>query len=140
MPERGVCDATPEQAWEILRDKPEAVLLDVRTRMEYEYVGHPPGAVHVPWQEIPDWKVRPEFVSEVREALRATGSAAPEQIPVLAMCRSGKRSLAAAEELARQGFREVYNIVEGFEGDRDPDGHRSSVNGWRYRGLPWEQS
>ncbi|MBI1731350.1 MAG: rhodanese-like domain-containing protein [Gammaproteobacteria bacterium] len=131
----------PKQAWEILRRQPEAVLLDVRSRVEFDYVGHPVGAVHVPWQEFPDWREDPEFVAKVRNRLGAARPGfEPEELPVLAMCRSGRRSGAAGQALERAGFRRVFNIVEGFEGDRDVHRHRGTVNGWRFHGLPWEQT
>lgn len=128
----------PRQAFELMQRCPQAILIDVRSRMEYDYVGHPLGAVHIPWKEFPDWGVNPRFVEEVQALLRERG-APPARTPVLLLCRSGARSLAAGEALAGQGFGEVYNVEEGFEGDRDAHHHRSTVNGWRYRGLPWEQ-
>lgn len=133
---------TPPEAWEILQTNDDAVLLDVRTSMEYEYVGHPMNAVNIPWQEAPDWQIRDDFVDTVRRALgaRTGNSGAVESLPVLTICRSGKRSLAAAEALAKSGFRNLYNIEQGFEGDRDGTKHRSTINGWRFHNLPWEQS
>lgn len=140
MSEIKIEDVTPTEAWQML-EQSRAVLLDVRTTMEYQYVGHPVGAVHVPWKEAPDWETDPEFVAKVRKALaEQAGDQALEDLPVLTICRSGKRSLAAAEALARQGFNKVYNIGEGFEGDLDEKGHRSTVNGWRFNNLPWEQT
>jgi len=132
---------TPPQAWDFLQQNPGATLLDVRTALEYFYVGHPVGAVHIPWQEAPGWEVTPDFADRVRAALRERhGPDTPaESCPVLAICRSGKRSHVAAEHLREQGFREVYNVVEGFEGDLDTRRHRSTINGWRFHNLPWEQ-
>lgn len=129
----------PLHAHAQLAADPTAVLIDVRSRMEFDYVGHPVGALHVPWKEAPEWRVNPGFVDAVRELLRADGGGAPEGRPVYLLCRSGVRSLAAGEELVRQGFRRVYNIEEGFEGEKDGESHRSTINGWRFRGLPWEQ-
>lgn len=134
-----VKDINPNEAWQILQSSSFAALIDVRTRMEYEYVGHPTVAIHVPWMESPDWKVDPNFVAKVRAALQQRSETPPEATPILTLCRSGKRSRAAAEELAKHGFTELYNVAEGFEGDRDANKHRSTINGWRYRGLPWEQ-
>jgi len=133
---------TPPEAWEILQTSPEAALLDVRTSMEFEYVGHPMNAINIPWQEAPDWSVNQEFVNKVRIALAARMGPETdiEALPVLTICRSGKRSLAAAEALLQSGFRNVYNIEQGFEGDRDGAKHRSTINGWRHQNLPWEQS
>lgn len=129
----------PIEANTALNSQPRAVLIDVRTRMEFDYVGHPLGAVHVAWKEFPDWQVNPRFVEEVRTALQARGITEPESAPLYLLCRSGARSLAAAEELQRHGFRSLHNVEEGFEGDRDHQNHRGTVNGWRCRGLPWEQ-
>ena len=133
---------TPPQAWDILQSNPDAVLFDVRTRMEYEYVGHPANAINIPWKEPPDWTISPDFTNNVKAAITARkGTGADiESVPVLTICRSGKRSFAAAEELVRQGFKNVYNVDEGFEGDLDGKKHRSTINGWRHRNLPWEQS
>jgi rhodanese-related sulfurtransferase len=129
----------PDEAHAGLRARPGALLLDVRSRMEFEYVGHPRDAVHISWKEPPLWQANENFAAEVRALLQARGETAPESVPVYLICRSGARSLAAAEELARHGFIELYNVEEGFEGERDQHGHRSTVNGWRFCGLPWEQ-
>lgn len=142
MSESKIKEISPQQAWDLLEGDPQAVLLDVRTSMEYEYVGHPLNALHIPWMDAPDWNVDADFVNKVREALiKRTG---PEQVPgsntILIICRSGKRSQAAAEELVRQGFENLYNIEDGFEGDLDNNGHRNTINGWRVASLPWEQS
>jgi rhodanese-related sulfurtransferase len=136
-----IAELDPNEAWALLRREPRAVLLDVRSRMEFDYVGHPPGAVLVPWQEFPDWRVDPDFVAHVEARLRELRpDLAPQDVPLLALCRTGKRSAAAAAVLAEAGYRRVYNIREGFEGERDADRHRGTLNGWRFRGLPWEQS
>lgn len=122
-----------QQAWEILMENPQAVLLDVRTRMEYEYVGHAPNALNIPWVDFPYWQVDTNFVDKVC-------GECPQSATILAMCRSGKRSLAALEKLASNGFTVLYNIEDGFEGDLDENGHRNVINGWRVAGLPWLQS
>ncbi len=141
MTDSDVTEVTPPEAWELIQTNPDAILLDVRTSMEYEYVGHPLNAVNIPWMESPDWQVDGGFVKKVRELLAHRPSEqAPEQTPLLAICRSGKRSEAAARCLIEDGFAEVYNVSEGFEGDRDGQKHRSCINGWRFHNLPWEQS
>lgn len=131
-----------QKAWEILQEEPSAaVLIDVRSRMEYDYVGHPVGALHVPWMEAPEWNVDPAaFTDTVRAGLRQRCPEPPETLTLLLMCRSGARSRAAAVELAARGFQTLYNIEDGFEGDLDHRRHRSTVNGWRFHKLPWEQS
>lgn len=141
MSEQKPAEITPPEAWEILQSNPDAILVDVRTSMEFEYVGHPMNAINIPWKEAPDWQINQDFVAQVKKTLSDRKGAGEdiESLPVLTICRSGKRSMAAAEELIRQGFREVYNIEQGFEGDRDGAKHRSTINGWRFYNLPWEQ-
>ena len=142
MSETSIKEISPQQAWEILEAEPQAILLDVRTSMEYEYVGHPLNALHIPWMDAPDWNIDTGFVDKVRQALvkRIGSDQGLESVAILAICRSGKRSQAAAEELARQGFDNLYNIEDGFEGDLDNNKQRNTINGWRFADLPWEQS
>ncbi|CAI8807511.1 rhodanese-like domain-containing protein [Methylocaldum szegediense] len=125
---------TPPEAWDVLQKRTEAVLLDVRDPLEFSYVGHPRGAVNIPWKRAPDWKPDPDFVERVRQAVPNADT------PLFVLCRSGQRSLEAAKVLASAGYSDVTNIEQGFEGPLDEHKHRSSVGGWRYHGLPWEQS
>ena len=99
MSESIVKEISPPDAWEILQSDPKATLLDVRTSMEYDYVGHPAGAINIPWQEAPDWEIDPDFVNKVREALfsKSGSESEMETLPILVICRSGKRSRVAAE-------------------------------------------
>ncbi len=137
----GVITLHPREAWQLLQDDPRAVLVDVRSHMEFLFIGHPVGAINIPWIDEPDWTINPHFAVEVRKLIlggldhREGG----RNVPVILICRSGKRSLEAGEELLRQGFHEVYNVAEGFEGELDEHHHRSSLGGWRFEGLPWEQ-
>ncbi|MDE0157876.1 MAG: rhodanese-like domain-containing protein [Gammaproteobacteria bacterium] len=131
-----VAEVNPKQAWNILREKPTAILLDVRSKVEFDYVGHPVDAVHVPIQEAPDWQTDPDFVQKVIERLGESS----RDITILTICRSGKRSMLAAQLLEAQGYTHTANIAEGFEGDLDENRHRGNVNGWRFHGLPWEQT
>lgn len=135
-----VKDISPQQAWEILSDNPSTVLLDVRTRVEYEYVGHALNSLNIPWVEAPSWQIDPDFVEKVRMVLKREEQQPLESTAILAICRSGKRSKAALQALAEEGFNVLYNIEEGFEGDLDENGHRNTINGWRFAGLPWRQS
>jgi len=132
---------SPARAWELVEHDPRAVLIDVRSSMEYLFVGHPRGSVHVAWIDAPEWTVNPHFVTEVRQVM--LGGIGLEEhdrdAPVVLICRSGKRSLEAGKLLIKNGFDVVYNIDEGFEGELDEHHHRSTVGGWRYHGLPWEQ-
>ena len=100
-----------------------------------------PGHVHVPWIDAPEWVVNPNFVTEVRKVmLGGVGMGIhSNDAPVVLICRSGKRSLEAGNLLIDKEFKEVYNIVEGFEGELDDNHHRSTQGGWRFHGLPWEQ-
>jgi len=135
-------EVKPPEAWHILQQDPRAVLLDVRSRVEFAYVGHPPGAVNIPWKDPPVAPVDPGFVDKVYAALERLNPQAEhiEELTILALCRSGARSRAAGEALQARGFKRVYNIAEGFEGDLDSNRHRGMINGWRAHNLPWEQS
>ena len=130
-----------QQAWQLLHDDPRAVLVDIRSTMEYLFVGHPKGAVHVPWIDEPDWTVNPNFVTDIRKLLLGGAICTIDDgcAPVILICRSGKRTLEAGKALLEAGFNKVMHVDEGFEGDLDEDHHRSTSNGWRFRGLPWEQ-
>ena len=125
---------SPKQAWTLVDTQPNTVLLDVRDRTEYAFVGHPIGAVNIPWKEAPAWKPNPQFVDEVRQRIPNRDT------PVLLLCRSGQRSLDAAKALEAAGYQDLSNIEEGFEGPLDPHKHRGTLGGWRANGLPWEQS
>lgn len=124
---------TPAEAHAFLQDHPESVLIDCRTEMEFFYVGHPVGAIHVPWHEPPDWEANPNFARDVLSEAGDKGK------PVLLICRSGKRTLDAGAALEKEGFADVTNVLYGFEGDLDEAFHRNTLNGWRVDGLPWEQ-
>jgi len=134
-------EVNPFQAWEILQADSSSVLVDVRSRFEYEYVGHPETAINIPWKELPDWKLDPDFVEKVRQQLQAIPGrkVVPEAMTILMICRSGQRSMAAAVRLVESGFAKVLNIAEGFEGGLDGEGHRGTISGWRYHRLPWKQ-
>jgi rhodanese-related sulfurtransferase len=113
--------------------KSGAKLVDVRTKPELLYVGKIPGSVTVEWQTYPGNKPNPEFLGELAASIS-------KDEPVMFLCRSGARSHAAAEAATQAGWRECYNVLEGFEGDKDAAQHRNSVGGWRKAGLPWIQS
>jgi len=109
-----------------------AKLVDVRTRAELDWVGRVPGAAFVEWNSYPEGRTNPSFLEEL------AGVAAKDE-PVMFLCRSGNRSHFAAHLAAQGGWQECYNVLEGFEGERDADRHRSRVNGWKHAGLPWIQ-
>lgn len=128
-------DLNPEEAWEMLATTPDAVLVDVRTDAEWKFVGLPDtGSLDKPALQI-EWNTatgrNPDFLAELR-AHQVTG-------PVLFLCRSGVRSVAAAQAATQAGIGPAYNITEGFEGALDDNGHRGGT-GWKASGLPWRQS
>jgi rhodanese-related sulfurtransferase len=132
-------DISPRQAWELLTTEPAAVLIDVRTPAEWNYVGIPDLAgvgkkpLFVPWMFFPSMEVNPQFGEHI-EAARLDAEA-----PLLFICRSGARSRSAAITMTNRGYTRCYNIASGFEGDPDGSRHRGSVNGWKVDGLPWVQ-
>ncbi|MEO5370154.1 MAG: rhodanese-like domain-containing protein [Magnetococcus sp. DMHC-1] len=122
---------TPPEAFEMVKKK-GVVFVDIRSEIEHFFVGNPPGVINIPWQDAPDFELNPNFVEEI-------GKVARKDQTLVLICRSGHRSIDAGNTLLENGFTSVYNVLEGFEGDRDAQHHRSSVNGWRFRGLPWVQ-
>lgn len=131
---------TPAQAYELMQSKPSALLIDIRSNMEYLFVGHPKGAIHIPWIDEPDWEVNPNFVKEIRQLILGGACEQGESTPpIMLICRSGKRSIDAGNALLKAGLHNVCQVDEGFEGDRDENYHRGTVGGWRFHGLPWEQ-
>ena len=125
---------TADAAHAFLQADSRGVLIDVRDPVEFSFVGHPVGAVNVPWKFAPDMRPNPEFLVQVSQI------AADKATPLFLLCRSGQRSLAAANALAEAGYTDLTNIEEGFEGPMDATKHRGTLAGWRFLGLPWEQS
>lgn len=124
----------PKEAWTWLQAHPDALFVDVRMEIESLYVGRPAGVVNVPWYEYPDLQPDAQkFAGAVLDEARS------KQQPVLLICRSGMRTLDAGRALEAAGFAEVLHVVHGFEGELDEHFRRSTLNGWRYDGLPWEQ-
>lgn len=134
-------EISAKQAYDMLKENPKGLLVDIRSSMEFLFVGHPVGAVHIPWIDEPDWDINPHFTAEVRKLLLG-GAVCDEDegcVPVILICRSGKRSKQAGQKLLEDGLKNIYHIGEGFEGELDANHQRSSVGGWRFSGLPWEQ-
>ena len=123
----------PKEAWTLF-DAGEAVLVDVRTEEELAFVGRVPHAIHVPWATWPGMRSNPDFVGDLADEVD------DKSTPVLFLCRSGQRSAAAAAAAAAAGYEHAYNVAEGFEGNLDDEKHRGTGSGWRFHGLPWEQS
>ncbi len=132
-------DVSPKDAYDALMADPTAVLVDVRTRAEWTYVGVPvlpdlTKDVHfIEWQTYPHGEVNTAFVEEMREQGIAQGQA------VYFICRSGVRSAFAASAYTATGGGPAYNVSEGFEGDHDGEQHRGIAAGWKAAGLPWRQ-
>lgn len=132
-------DVDAKAAWEALKSNPGAVLVDVRTQAEWNFVGVPDlsecgkEAALVQWQVFPTMETNPHFVEDVRNV------AADPSAPVYFLCRSGARSKAAAIALTQAGYTSCYNISGGFEGPQDAERHRGTVDGWKALGLPWMQ-
>jgi len=132
-------DVTPIEAWEILSQESDAVLVDVRTDAEWNFVGLPnlesigKKPLLVCWQSYPNMARNPDFARDLAAADMAHSAS------VLFLCRSGARSAEAAEYCTAKGLGRCYNIVEGFEGPHDQDKHRGNVSGWKNRLLPWVQ-
>jgi rhodanese-related sulfurtransferase len=124
---------TPTEARTLLGAFPNARLIDVRTRPEWDYVGRVPGSILIEWTTYPTGARNPQFLDQLRVA-------APDpDAPLLFLCRSGQRSDAAARAAAAAGYTKAFNMLEGFEGPKDSDGHRGTLSGWRKAGLPWVQ-
>jgi len=136
-------DITPQQAWERLGAEPASVLVDVRTRVEWMFVGVPDFSglakepLFIEWQSLPSMAVNADFVDDFTKSMSQIG--ADNTAPVFFLCRSGGRSLSAARACTAAGFNACYNIVGGFEGDLDAQSHRGTVSGWKHEGLAWIQ-
>ncbi len=145
MTDSGFLSISPQNAWQMLQDNPKAVLIDIRSEMEYLFIGHPKSAIHIPWIDEPDWKINPRFAADVRKVMLGGVVYHPENdtqidsVPIILICRSGRRSLEAGKVLIEDDFTNIYHIDEGFEGPLDNNHHRSSISGWRFHDLPWEQ-
>ncbi len=122
---------SPDDAWKLFVNG-QAHIVDVRAAEERKFVGHVPNTLHVAWQTGPALIKNPRFLRELENKLS-------KDSVILLLCRSGKRSAAAATAATAAGFKHVFNVHEGFEGDLDENQQRGSSGGWRQRGLPWVQ-
>lgn len=123
---------TPQEAHALLREAPGAKLVDVRTRAELDWVGRIPGAIEIEMLTYPGNRPNPDFVKQLEQQV-------DKDAPLMFICRSGGRSHNAALLAMQAGYSECYNVLEGFEGDKDDSGHRNTRGGWRHAGLPWTQ-
>ncbi len=125
-------EVTPQEAYDLLRLAPGAKLVDVRTRAELDWVGRVPGALEIEWNTYPGGTRNPNFLAELKQQV-------DREALIVFLCRSGVRSIGAATAASEAGYTQCYNILEGFEGDKDANAQRNTVGGWRKAGLPWHQ-
>jgi len=137
-------DLQASEAWDLLKARSDAQLVDVRTAPEWSFVGLPDLSslsreVHrIEWQRYPEMTVNPDFTAAVGQAMARIG-VTPEA-PLIFLCRSGVRSRSAAMAMTQAGCAKAFNVAGGFEGDLDPERHRGRTNGWKASGLPWRQT
>jgi rhodanese-related sulfurtransferase len=133
-------DVAPATAWKILKEHKEAMLVDVRTRPEWNFVGLPDlealakKPVLIEWQVFPSMQPNPDFATAL------SGALADKDAPVLFLCRSGARSAAAAKAMTAAGYSTCLNVADGFEGPLNAEAKRGSAGGWKAAGLPWRQT
>jgi rhodanese-related sulfurtransferase len=123
----------PAEAYDLLKKAPGSKIVDVRTRAELDFVGRIPDSIEIEWQGYPGGQPNPDFLAQLERQV-------DKEALVLFICRSGARSHAAATLAAGAGYTQCYNVLEGFQGDKDSRGQRDNVGGWRVAGLPWYQS
>ena len=123
----------PEEAFALLTRTADARLVDVRTRAEWDWVGRVPGSILIEWNNYPGGARNVDFVRELETRLGKTDA------PVMFLCRSGQRSHNAALAATAAGYPNCFNVLEGFEGNKNAEGQRNTTGGWRVAGLPWEQ-
>ena len=132
-------DLTPNEVWQMLKDDENCQLIDCRSSAEWSLVGVPElesinkDVLFIEWQTFPMMEKNQRFFQDVSEKVSG------KDTKIIFLCRSGARSRSAAEFMTSQGFNNCYNCLEGFEGSHNELGHRSSVNGWKFLGLPWKQ-
>jgi rhodanese-related sulfurtransferase len=136
-------DVSCLECWDALRSASDSQLVDVRTFPEWNFVGLPDlreagkDLVTVEWQQFPSMQVNADFVKAVNAAMDTVG--AGKSSAIYCLCRSGVRSMAAASALTDAGYTNVFNVLGGFEGDRDERGRRATISGWKFDQLPWVQ-
>jgi len=136
-------DVSVDEAWRVLQQDEKSLLIDVRTKAEWAFVGLPDFSaagkegIRVEWQTFPSMELNADFLESVKRIVEEHGASADTNL--FMMCRSGARSTAAAIALSAAGFSVVHSVAGGFEGSLDGDGHRGRSNGWKASGLPWRQ-
>jgi len=143
LPANYAGDVSVDEAWRVLQQDEKSLLIDVRTKAEWAFVGAPDVSaagkelVRVEWQSYPTMELNADFVESVKQIVKDSGASVDANLFVI--CRSGARSMAAAIALSEAGFNVVHNVAGGFEGDLDGDQRRGRSNGWKASGLPWSQ-
>jgi rhodanese-related sulfurtransferase len=138
-----IADVPVDETWAQLQADPKAVLIDVRTKAEWAFVGMPDlsalgrRVITMEWQSFPEGRADAQFAERLAAALAVAGTGTDDKL--FFICRSGGRSRMAAEAMAEAGFRHCTNVAEGFEGPLDAGRHRGGVAGWKAAGLPWIQ-
>ncbi|MEH6404354.1 MAG: rhodanese-like domain-containing protein [Sneathiella sp.] len=132
-------DVTVLQAWTLLKDNPDSILVDVRTNAEWAFVGQPDlsslnkQVIPISWVLFPNMSPNENFISDLKN------HHSNQNAPILFLCRSGVRSIAAAISATHAGYEQCYNVLAGFEGDLDPNRHRGNASGWKNENLAWVQ-
>ncbi|MCK5720007.1 MAG: rhodanese-like domain-containing protein [Thiomargarita sp.] len=137
-----VISISPKIAWQNLQNDSKTILIDVRSGIEFLFIGHPQDAKNISWIDDSTWDINPDFTDQIYTLIQNTYQENDEQIkatPILLICRCGNRSLEAGKVLIKNNFTQVYNIIDGFEGQLDSDYHRGTLGGWRFDNLPWQQ-
>ena len=133
-------DITPREAWKMLQIEENVILVDVRSAAEWTYVGVTDlsslgaEAAAIEWKSFPHMEENKNFISQVKKICPNSNTI------ILSLCRSGQRSIASSQALTKSGYKQCYNVLEGFEGDIDSTQHRGNSGGWKFCGLPWKQS
>jgi len=136
-------DVSCSECWKTLQDDDKALLIDVRTKAEWAFVGAPDitatdkNVILIDWQQYPQMAVNASFVEQVSQHVNEAG--ADKSAKLYFLCRSGVRSIAAAEAATAEGYTNAFNVLGGFEGNPDENGHRGNLQGWKANGLPWKQ-
>jgi len=135
-------DVTCQEAWDVLENNPAAVLVDVRTQVEWQLIGKPDLSsinkepVYLQWVTMQG--MNENFIDELQAELDERGVA--KDTSIYFICQSGGRSKMSAMQCAAVGYSQCFNLAEGFEGELDEQQHRNSISGWKVAGLPWVQA